>query len=286
MYEDDFDFDERDLVDEEYPLRKDINTSIVGHNELGRMYHNCRNYGIENIDLILPTFFEANMSAVLLAMAHQLAKEDIHLGLSLENDHVLVRNGLVNSLLGEENPQITDRRQSTVPLRTFGQEEDDAFTAYIHDDFLGHRGNSHQLPYNLVKSLTRRYQEIFSNVALHAETTEPIYTCGQYFPGKKKFVFTLCDVGIGFLNNVSNFDNNISTSLQAIEWALQGNSTKTEAKGGLGLSTILSECMNHMGELHIVSGDCYWKYCPEKGKTTYHLEHEFPGTTVHLVFRY
>lgn len=157
------------------------------------------------------------MSAVLLAMAHQLNKRGKTLDLSLENSHVLVRNGLVHSLMGEVNPKITDARKSTVQLRTFGQEDDDAFTGYIQNDFLGHRGNLRNLPASQIKSITRHYQEIFSNVALHAETEEPVYTCGQFFPRMNKFAFTLCDVGIGFLNKISNFTNKISTSREAIE---------------------------------------------------------------------
>jgi hypothetical protein len=219
-------------------------------------------------------------------MAHQLNKMGKTLDLSLENSHVLVRNGLVHSLMGEVNPKITDARKSTVQLRTFGQEDDDAFTGYIQNDFLGHRGNLRNLPASQIKSITRHYQEIFSNVALHAETEEPVYTCGQFFPKMNKFAFTLCDVGIGFLNNISSFTNEVSTSREAIEWALKGNTTKTTAKGGLGLSSILKECMNINGELHIVSGDCYWKYSATEPRKWHHLEHQFPGTTVHLVFRY
>jgi tetratricopeptide (TPR) repeat protein len=49
------------------------------------------------------------------------------------------------------------------------------------------------------------YFEIFDNVGVHANTIEPVITCGQLYPAARTLKFTLVDLGDGFLKKIARF---------------------------------------------------------------------------------
>ncbi len=64
------------------------------------------------------------------------------------------------------------------------------------------------------------FLEVFSNIHLHAHTKDPVFACGQYYPSKNLLKFTLVDLGVGFLEPISNFTKNqINEAEKAILWA-------------------------------------------------------------------
>ena len=135
------------------------------------------------------------------------------------------------------------------------------------------------------QKIKNSYFEIFDNVSIHAETPEPIYTCGQYFPQRKEFKFSLVDVGVGFYKKINERNPTITTDLAAIDWAIKGNSTKKEAKGGSGLKNIMTYCMKNNAHFHIATGKCYWIF-NGTSISNHSIPNPFKGTTIHLVFRY
>jgi len=276
----------------EFFLKERIYTDSNGFSELLRFYHDAVAYRncVYQLRFEGVVWIDGNMSALLLSMIYKLRQEN-NLNFFVPFDDlgkdlgVLRRNGFTSHIANTQN-KFGDNRQSTISLEVFGKMDVDRFVDYIEKDFLLHRGNFN-LTYNLRGEYKQHYLEIFSNVDLHAETDYPIFTCGQYFPVQKELKFTLCDIGIGFLPKISAFTGGeVKTSLEAIKWAIDGHSTKSEeTKGGLTLKKIFFYCVKNNGCLHIVTGDCYWAY--QNGKIENHqILKPFVGTTIHLVLRY
>lgn len=276
----------------EYALSGDLRTNLMGFRKLVHLYDLVSQYEGSKLKLNFGkiNFFDANMSAVLLAMLQKLESDNnnkiiIDYDQIDQNCEVLRRNGFV-SHLSKTTEVVEDIRKSTVPLKTFKSTDADAFVSYIENDFLKHRGLEGHLTESAFGKIKDSFLEIFCNVELHSETNRPMYTCGQFYPTKQEFKFTVVDVGVGFLKNINKKDRAISTYEEAIDWAVKGNSTKKgTTQGGTGLSTILRYCRSSKGEIHIVSGDCYWRF---NGKEIekYSLNKYFCGATVHLIFRY
>jgi hypothetical protein len=276
----------------EYIISGELRTSSNGFKKLMGFYHHAvSNPGATyQLDFGSISFFDANMSAILMAILDKL-KIDNRNRFQIDEEQintrceVLRRNGFISSLNGSSNKD-GDIRKSTVQLMTFHPTDADKFVSYIENDFLKHRGLDGKLDEPDAQKIKESYLEIFANVDLHAETNRPLYTCGQYYPTKRQFKFTLTDVGVGFLKKIGQKYPKVKTYEDAIDWALKGHSTKSgTTKGGTGLQGILKYCLQTKGEFHIVSGDCYWVFTGTK-IAKFYLERHFCGTTVHLIFRY
>ncbi len=276
----------------DYTLQGEFRTSVLGFRRLMSFYHAmCSQRGKSvNLHFGRISFFDANMSAVLLAIIEELKiNNKVRFNVDYEqiksSCEILVRNGFAAALLSET--KVNDERQSTVPIKLFGPTDADQFASYIENDFLAHRGLIGKLSAQVVDDIKGNYYEIFGNVECHAQTRRPVYTCGQYYPKKNEFKFTLVDVGIGFLKNISATHPKIRTSSEAVGWALSGNNSnkKGKTKGGTGLKSISKYCEVERGEFHIVSGDCYWVRNGTKIVEST-LDEYFCGTTIHLIFRY
>ena len=95
---------------------------------------------------------------------------------------ILVRNGFMN--------QPSKLRFSTiVPLTFFNPEDDEKFLKYIEEDLFG---NINMKVKSAKKNgMVDNFLEVFSNVQIHAQTKEPVFACGQYFPLFKSTPFYL-----------------------------------------------------------------------------------------------
>jgi hypothetical protein len=274
------------------PVSKSIETSGIGLRELSKFY--AQTIGAANqtfvLDLSTMNHVDANLASVLAAMHYSLAKNKNKLILRFAGAtfYVFKRNGFISYCEGKPNdPSVSDERQSTIPLRSFLPEDGEAFTSYLKKDFFGHRGAT-DLTYTEVNNLTGHFTEVFENVFMHAETTEPVFTCGQYYPQAKELKFTLVDMGSGFLKKIhEKTGGSVKSEALAIQWALLGKSTRDIEKFGPGggiLKAIQTYCKQHNGSLLIVSGA---EYCNagagpvESGK----LACRFNGSIVSLILR-
>ena len=261
--------------------------------QLAEFYHFCsphQNCTIR-IDFSGIQFFEANLSAVLLALARKLSRENslqfsLYNRISNGNDLcVIKRNGLVNQLLNEEGI-AADSRRSVIPVRSFQTDDADGFADYVEWDLFLHRGLEAVTGEQALK-LKNSYFEIFDNVGIHANTAYPVVACGQFFPRQRELKFTLVDTGDGFLKRIKAYTKNtekpIENAKEAIIWAIKGGSTKAEAQGGTGLKKILLYCLQNNGAFHIYSDGCYWSYDKQVASST--QVKLVAGTTIHLIFR-
>lgn len=99
----------------------------------------------------------------------------------------------------------------------------------------------------------------------------------------------MTDIGVGFLPPIQEFSQgSVSTSLEAIRWALRGNSTQTndDETSGCGLSGILTFCREHRGDLQVITGDTFWS--TDLLNTVYQghktFSKPFAGTTINITF--
>ncbi len=275
-----------------FRFRGEIRTNVDGHRQLNDFYAWANGYTNCRIELDWSNLFfmEANLSALLMAMISKLKMErklSFYLDPTyLKGDmNIFWRNGLAQYIYRSANKPDDDRK-STIQARAFKIEHIDKFVDHIENDLLQHRGleNMQFLDKRRVKD---SYFEIFTNYEIHAETTTPLLTCGQFFPESRELKFTLVDCGVGFLKKIAeqtfNDEKPIRSAVDAIQWAVRGGTTKLDAVGGTGLKNILLYCKKSGGSFHIVSDGCYW--CLDGGLTNFTLSQPFLGTTIHLIFR-
>jgi hypothetical protein len=268
----------------------EICTDPSGHKKLMEFYKVVSEYNNEkiSIDFYKLEWIDANLSALLQAMLYSLTRKNNLLfstdfNFLLSKFDILFRNGFLE---GEETSPIHSYAESAVPLASFLPTEKDKFIQYIKRDLLEHKGMPSIEP-NLKSILIESFLEIFTNINIHADTKEPLFACGQYFPKKGILKFTFLDLGIGYLKNIETYTKGkIKTSKEAIKWAIvEGNSTKKDGTpGGLGLVDILNYCKKYNGTLQIITGDAYWGTdlgLLESRKVAY----PFPGTTINLTFK-
>jgi len=278
-----------------FQLEGKVETNNIGNQKLLDFYNYCKNYSYSTITLDVNhlLWIDANLSALLLAIRHTLAKTNklkffIDFACLKGDLNVLIRNGFSNCFTGNSRRFVPeDFRKSTIPLKAFKIDDADSFASYIQGDLLSHRGLE-TVKFKDKDKVKDSYFEIFDNVGIHSKTTEPIIACGQYFPRNSQLKFTLVDMGQGFLKEIAEFtkrNERIIKTSDAINWAIRGNSTKKGIGGGIGLNNILNFCLKSDGEIHIITDDCYWYYADKK-ITHFSISNHFIGATIHLVFRY
>ncbi|MBC7000234.1 hypothetical protein [Cytophaga sp. FL35] len=269
-------------------LRGTISTTHFGHEKLISLYKECCHYSNAPITVCFKdlNWIDANMAALLQAIVRKLEKENslellADLTASTSDFGILFRNGLFES--NEFQGRDTG---TTIRLKEFFPNHEDEFVEYIESDFIDFprlvlADNSKDV---IVQSLI----EIFTNYEIHSKADYPIFLCGQYYPIKKSLKFTIVDLGIGFLEPIKRKVPQIDTFEKAINWAMvQGNTTKTDAPGGLGLWELRESMEDNNGFLEIVSGNAY-KACGIKSGTRFEtcrmLNSFHVGTTINLVF--
>lgn len=264
-------------------LEGSIKTTPSGHNSLIRFYDTCKQYNnrIVFIDLAKLYWIDANLSAVLQAIMYKLHKENslsfiIDVDDAYKRFPILFRNGFLSSFL-----ILPDGLQTTVEIQTFRTDQDLDFFTYINQQLLGNP----QMAGLDCKGIDTHFYELFANIGRHARTEDPVFVCGQYYRRQSKLHFTITDLGVGFLPPIHAYTNgDVTTSIEAIKWAVQYNhSTKErDETGGLGLYNLLRHCEAHGGEFNIITGNAYWgNNLGEMGTRTVP---EFVGTTIHLIY--
>jgi hypothetical protein len=271
-------------------LKHQIFTDYSGYKQLSSFYHAAKNYSNTEIEICFREleWIDANLSGVLNAILYKLGKEN---GLTFITNpdiinnrfDVLCRNGFINT--GKE---IKDLQNSTLPIQQFNSDDKYGFISYIEKHLMEHRGMPN-LTAGLYNQIVEDLIELYSNINYHSNTTDPCFVCGQYYPKQGFLVFTITDMGDGFLPKIQKkTQGKINSSLEAIQWALKGNSTKEEAPGGLGLKGMYQYLKNNKGILHIATGNGYWGTDMENtffndGRV---LPMEFKGTTINLFFKH
>jgi hypothetical protein len=276
-----------------FKLTDTIETDYNGFKQLTSFYHFCRDYSniTIHIDFYDLKWVDANLSSLFNAMLYKLNKEQ---NLTFAADmkfvrskfDILFRNGFLS-----DGTEADDVQRSAVPNAQFAYDDKDGFCGYINEQLIKHRGMPWMIP-QIEEQIQDDLLEIFCNSNHHANTKEPFFIAGQYYPKLKTLKLTMVDIGDGFLPRIHiATEGEIKTNLEAILWTLSGNSTKLyfdQTPGSLGLTGMYKYVQKNRGTLDIISGDGYWSSSFDntlafRGGRTFQTP--FVGTTINLFFR-
>ena len=113
-----------------------IETNAIGVSELLKFYAFAKQYRFKSITLNLAplNLIDANLAALILALVHKLKIENnLYIFVEIASHmNVLFRNGLIAHMSGKGNiNKFEDNRHSTIPLTTFGVDDDVNFCNYL-----------------------------------------------------------------------------------------------------------------------------------------------------------
>ncbi len=272
-------------------LEGEIMTNSQGINKIMQFYHDAsQNHDTDVIiDCYNLVWLDANLTALLNAIAYRLRKQ-YNITLKADFEFLSEKFGVLfrNGWLKDERINIEDVQKTTIPCTSFTPAQENEFCEYITGQLLCHRGMP-SLEQNIRKRILTDLIEVYTNIYRHAQTSEPFFVCGQYFPSLGYFILTMVDLGIGFLQPITKFTNGtITTEKEAIEWALQGNSTSGEKLSGMGLQGINDYMVKHKGVFQIYTGNNFWG--TDLVNTVWeghrHIQHTFQGSLLNLMFKY
>ncbi|HWK03775.1 MAG TPA: hypothetical protein VNS58_09090 [Puia sp.] len=273
---------------------RNICTDAEGYQQLVNFYYAAKEYNDQTIslDFYQITWFEANMAAVLASILHKLSKEN---NLQFSTDgvfikqkfDVLIRNGFITF----EGAVTGDERKTTIPMKSFWKTDKHGFINYIEQNLMNHRGmpNLSDLRKEQIKD---DLIELMSNINYHSNTAYPFFVCGQYYPSTDYLIFTMVDLGDGFLPKIQMATNGkITDAKTAISWALSGQTTKPHQEkvpGGLGIRNIYNYCRDNQGKFHIATGDAFWQSDLEcfTSAGCKILPNAFVGSSINLFFKH
>lgn len=235
------------------------------------------------LDFSNTEWFEANLIAILGAILNkaQLELNDIRIeNLSTTIKDLLSRNYFLGYFGGL---QIPDYHETTIKYRKFKITEEKLFKDYLDKELLSKKAMP-DMSVLLRKKINESIFEIFNNAVIHGHC-DNIFSCGQYYPRKKRLDFTIVDLGNTIRNNVNAYVKNNLSGEDAIKWAIiQGHTTKRgPIPGGLGLSLMREFLKKNGGKIQIISADGYWEQKGDSENSNV-FSLLFPGTIVNLEF--
>jgi hypothetical protein len=262
-----------------------IENNLCGLNELAQLEEKTRSLFLDDltIDFSGANWFEANLCAALGAILHR-ASSTLN-NVKLENlspgiESIFRKNGFLSHFGGQTRP---DYYGTTITYSSFGRAEVKAFHAYLQSQLLA-RSDLPKMTDPLKKKIAESIIEIFNNAVTHGNCAQ-VFSCGQYFPARKRIDFSVVNLGTTIHQNVTGFLGRKMSAVEAIHWALQeGNTTRTGSiPGGLGLSILRQFLKLNQGCVHIYSGRGCWT---QSGATETFNEsaNDFAGTMVVVEF--
>jgi hypothetical protein len=269
-----------------------IYTDVSGFRQLLRFYEECRKFSHTKIYIQLDNvlWLDGNLCAILGALLYRLKKEQ-NLEFCIDADQVARKCGILfhNNFIPIDQNLSSYKKQSCIPYKGFYSKQKDEFMDYLEHELLVHPAMpkfSELTKEKLIDDLT----EVYANIDKHAETDDPFFVCGQYYPRKEMLHFTICDLGVGFFKKINERKpDSIKSCGDAILWAVKGNSTKPDAPGGSGLKNLHEYLDGNLGGLQVYSGDAGWCSKTMKISTLFptgitNLRNNFRGATINLEF--
>ena len=259
-----------------------INTDIKSYNQFINLYYELKNLRYEKITIDLRTWFGANMSAVLGGILDSLSSTNEIRIIGNPDILAILKKNQFLAHYGYKNE--VDMNDTTVKFLKLEASDNMYFNEYISSNLL----NKPDLPKMsklLKKKISESIYEIFVNAQIHSNTKN-IYTCGQFFPKKSSLEFTIVDMGQGFKSSINKRFNSNLSAIEAIRWSIKdGNTTKTETPGGIGLAILKDFIKLNKGKFQIISDCGAYELTREQKENYTEFSRPFPGTVVNMVFR-
>ena len=260
-----------------------IDTSFESYQQLINLYNENKDSWFETIEISFQQWFAANLSSAIGGILDKLLGDlnTIHFNNIPPQIQTIIQKN--NFLSHFDYQRIDDINNTTIRYLKLKPTDGRFFHGYVVKELLN-RPELPKMSSALKKKIAESIYEIFVNAQLHSES-DFIYTCGQFFPTKHTIEFTITDTGIGFKNRVNNrFETNLS-SVQAIKWAMiDGNSTKQDISGGIGLAILREFVSINKGKIQIISDDGFYQL-DSNGVQTRLFSGSFPGTIINMQFK-
>jgi len=268
-----------------FEFSQNIGSDFEGYKVLMDFYNKTNDLVFNEIilDFDRTTWFGANLTAILGAILNKIQSDlnDVRIeNLSREIKKIMSKNHFLSHFGGLK---ISDYYGTTIKYRKFKTTEEKLFKEYLDKELLSKEAMP-DMSTLLRKKINESIFEIFNNAVIHG-TCNYIFSCGQYYPNKKRLDFTIVDIGKTIKANVNSYVNEDKSGKDSIKWAIaEGNTTKQgQIPGGLGLSLIGEFLKKNDGKIQIVSADGFWE---QKGQSEMGRDFSqiFPGTIVNLEF--
>lgn len=265
------------------PLQGDIRSDYRGFSQLLQLTTKTKQCFFDDIEIDMDSisWIDANMCAPLGAILYKISRDLNNVTINRVSspiEQILSKNGFLSNY---GRKAIKDTYKTTVEYKRFEPEDDRYFAEYVEKNLVG-KGIPRMSP-GLLKKFKESIFEIFSNAVIHSETKLGIFSCGQYFPRKHRFDFSIADLGIGIRDKLSRDVGLELSASRAIVWALEGKNTtkKGPIPGGLGLKLLREFVQMNQGRIQIVSDCGYWEEAQGKDNIS-ELKIPFPGTVVNV----
>lgn len=261
-----------------------IHNDIRGYNQLIKLYEEYKDNIFEEIELNLINWFDANLSAVLGAILDKIKQDglnNIQFG-NIKSDiqKILQKNNFL-SFYGFD--RLYDTFNTTIEYKKLKPTDTRYFNTYLEEELLTRNEFPNMTEY-VHEKISESIQEMFINAIYHSRT-EFIYTCGQFHPARHELNFTIVDTGIGFSKRIEeSLDISNISSKDAIMWAMaDGNTTKKDVSGGLGLAILKEFITQNKGKIQIISGNAFYELS-NNVETISILNYFFDGSIISMNF--
>lgn len=261
---------------------QETRTNFAGFEQLALLHVESASLSFDALELDYSKcqWFDANMAAPLGAVLTSISNNlnDIRFrNLPSGIQDILSRNGFLSQYDFE---RTVDRYGTVVPYQRVDLTDERFFANYIQKYTQG-KGLPAMSP-TLRHKFYESIGELFANAVMHSESRLGVFTCGQYFPKKNRFDFCISDAGTGFEGSIRRaFGINVS-SLKAMQFCLtEGNTTKKDEPGGLGLKLLKRFIQHNQGRIVIVSKQAYYEF-GHGTENVLPLSHPFPGTCINI----
>jgi len=261
-----------------------IHNNVDGYNQLIKLYEEYKDDILEDIEIELIQWFNANLSALLGGILDKIKNDGLNniefTSITSEIQKILQKNGFL-SFYGYD--KVYDTYHTTIEYKKLKPSDSRYFNLYLEDDLLT-RSEFPNMSDAVHEKINESIQEMFVNAQIHSET-EFIYTCGQFFPRDNKLNFTIVDTGIGFAKRIKKNLGETINPINAIKWAMiDGNTTKQGVSGGLGLALLKEFITLNKGKIQIISGNAFYELYNNSERVQI-LNNYFDGSVVSMTFK-
>jgi len=204
--------------------------------------------------------------------------------LSIDCQKYLHDQGFYQEFQIENNIVRPSPRSTSVGLRRMEQ-----FDGFYFDQISRWLNKNSLLPDQAIDDIVKvTLSEIINNVIDHSDSSIGCYVSAQAYPRENRLLFSVVDLGVGFLKTLSDSPKyrNLPSNEQAIALAVKpGVSCKSRGGNiGAGLDILSGFLQYYSGELEIVSMDGRWNQASNGSCSSMTMGFSFPGTCINLGF--
>ena len=265
----------------EYSL-SNVHNDFDGYNKLVNFYSEYKDECLEDIKLNINIWFDANLCSVLGSIVDKFSESLNSVNfMPSDNIQIILQKNSFLSQFGYSS--LSDTYHTTIKYLKLKTTDGRFFSDYVENQLLI-REEFPTMSDAVHEKISQSIYEMFVNAQIHSETSH-IYTCGQYFPARNTLDFTIVDTGIGFAGRIKkNFDLEIS-SKEAIIWSLKdGNTTKKDVSGGIGLALLKEFISQNNGKIQIITGNSLYQMS-NRIEDFLTLDNFFDGTIINMSFK-